>query len=428
MQTFDLNQTQAQKWSFSEASPVAEGLYAISSSLGRGKVLDIKNGSISNGTNLQLYDSNGTSAQMFRVSVLGSGWYRIVCLGSNKSLDVVDGKISPTEGLGYVQQWDGNAGAAQKWKFEYAGGGFVSIVSACGEGSSCLDVFGAQTVNGTAVGVYRRNGSLAQKFKMQEIGSVAYISYSISLPSLFEYQRTGNSHIADVSDSELYQALDPSNSVGAAFYQFADLRINTGLSGSQLDRYIKRHGSGGVLEGKGSVFAAAASLSRLNEAYLAAHTCLESGWGKSQLAKGSYYDGKGYWYTGKDGKQYWAALAGYKAGTYYNLFGIGAYDADPHKYGVEAAIRNGWNSVDSAVYGAAEWIAKNYVYASSYPQVTLYNMKWDTTRSDASKKYGWHQYATDVQWAKKTARLMGDCYSSAGVLNPDVVYRVPSYA
>ena len=183
-----------------------------------------------------------------------------------------------------------------------------------------------------------------------------------------------------------------------------------------------------MLSGKGSVFASAAKSAGLNEAYLVAHTCLESGWGKSRLARGEYYNGEGYWYTGKDGNRYWAALPGYPAGTYYNLFGIGAYDSDPHKFGVEASIKNGWNSVDSAIYGAAEWIARNYVYAVSYAQPTLYDMKWDVARSNATKKYGWHQYATDVQWAKKIGRLIGSCYSTAGVSSPDVRYLVPQYA
>lgn len=427
VQVYTQNGSNAQKWVLTSTDSFTEGLYTVSSALDAGMVLDIANGSISNGAGLQLYEANGTAAQKFRVESVGDDLYRIVCLGSGKSLDVRDSAIDATTGAGAVQQWESWDTAAQLWRFEYAGDGQFIVHSALGGGSSCLDVSAGQAANGTSVGVRAGNGTAAQRFTFSETGSISSVSYSITLDEMVEYQREGNPYLGGVSDAALRAALEPSTN-GTDLYQFVDLRVYSGLTGGQLNGYIARNGSDGVLSGMGDAFVAAAKEYGLNEAYLVAHTCLESGWGKSDLAVGTYYDGEGYYYTGTDGNTYWASLPGYPAGTYYNLFGIGAYDSDPDRYGVEMAIRNGWSSVGEAIRGAASWISANYVYRSSYQQVTLYDMKWDVAESAATHAYGWHQYATDVRWARNIASLVASCYSSAGVASPSLSYLIPSYA
>lgn len=430
VQVHAANGSEAQKWQLVKTAPFVEGLFTVQSAIDRSYVLDVRDGSSANGALLQVYQSNGTAAQKFQVSRQADGTYRLVCLGSGKSLDVRDSQVDPSTGAGTVQQWEGDpANRAQAWRFEYAGGGYYSLFALVGGGESCLDVAGGVAANGVSVGIYGSNDTAAQKFKLVEAGAVSNDLLSITLEEMMGYQRAGNPYISDISDEELRGALDPNNSGGADFNQFADLRVYTGLEGWQLDGYLATNGEGGVLEGKGAAFVAAAKRYNLNEAYLAAHTCLESGWGFSRLAKGAYYDGEGYDYLGTDGNWYRAELPGYEPGTYYNLFGIGAYDSDPHKYGIEAAIKNGWSSIDAAVEGAAKWIASNYVYRTSgNAQPTLYAMKWDVASSNATHAYGWHQYATDVQWAKKIARLMNQCYVASGVVDPELRYVVPSYA
>lgn len=254
----------------------------------------------------------------------------------------------------------------------------------------------------------------------------SYANYDLRLGDMIAYQRT-LSYTASKTYSEFVEVLDPSLCTGTAYYQFMDLREGAGLTGAQLNAYINTHGSDGVLAGKGAAFVEAAKEYGLNEAYLVAHTVLESGWGKSRLANGTYYDGHKYTYMGTDGNEYEAELEGYEPGTYYNLFGIGAYDTDPSKYGFERAIEEGWDSIDDAIYGAAKWISENYVYRSSYAQHTLYEMKWDVERSQDTSERGYHQYATDIYWAQSIGKLIANVYSSAGVDNPIVSYIIPVY-
>ena len=54
---------------------IADGIYSISSNINKNKVLDIKNGSGSNGANVQLYERNDNPAQLFQVSHVGNFIY-----------------------------------------------------------------------------------------------------------------------------------------------------------------------------------------------------------------------------------------------------------------------------------------------------------------------------------------------------------------
>lgn len=182
---------------------------------------------------------------------------------------------------------------------------------------------------------------------------------------------TTNSRPASQAEVEKY--LNPANSMrGAQRYQFLDLRDPSNVSERMLNVYLSNKG---VLKGMGKAFRDAAVAQRVNAAYLAVHACLESGGGTSELARGVEYNGK----------------------IVYNMFGIGAYDSDPVSGGAKYAYEHGWFSVESAVLGGAQWISENYINAG---QNTLYKMKWNPNKPSN------HQYATDVAWASKQAKII----------------------
>ena len=224
------------------------------------------------------------------------------------------------------------------------------------------------------------------------------------------------------TQSEITASMNPSSySAGTRqFYQFAQL--NRGYSGmlsaEKLNGYISSTAKGrsGMLAGMGQAFIDAARLYGVNEAYLLAHAIVESGWGTSTLAKGYVYDGN-------------TIVAGqtWPKGTYYNFYGIGAYDSSPLSGGRALAIKNGWNSREKAVSGAAKWIAANYLN-NSYGQDTLYKMRWNCAQYARYGSVG-HQYATDRQWATTIAGVMSDIYTSAGVSQQKaaLTFLVPTY-
>lgn len=147
--------------SAASASPIIDegDYYYIASALDTNKVLDVKNGSKSNGANIQLYKKNGTNAQLFRfVKSSKDGYYYIINKGSGKAVDVQNG--STASGTN-VQQYQRNNTQAQRWKLQYTSSGNVSIQAQCGK---YLDVKNAETKNGTNIWIYNGNGTKAQEF------------------------------------------------------------------------------------------------------------------------------------------------------------------------------------------------------------------------------------------------------------------------
>ena len=144
---------------------------------------------------------------------------------------------------------------------------------------------------------------------------------------------------------------------------YHDLGFNLGgLSAGQLNNWIRATSPSSPFNGQGNVFMEAQKQSGLDARYILAHAALESGWGKSNIAK-----------------------------KYNNYFGIGAFDNDPNN------AKNFSNSgLASGIINGAKWIAKNY-YNSSYKQKTLYKMR---------NNNGVHQYATDPNWHNKIANIM----------------------
>ncbi len=263
---------------------------------------------------------------------------------------------------------------------------------------------------------------------LSENANVSYRQYGVSYSVMLSAERTALNNVSgmDSSDKNYYlsvlpEMLDPSSfSLGNdGFYQFAILTDgHSGLSVGQLNSFIATNGSSGMLSGQGSAFVEAANAYGVNEAYLLSHAILESAWGKSDLAKGFYYDGK----TEIKGRTY-------PAGTYYNFFGIGAYDSSPLSGGRSMAVQQGWDSPRDAILGAAKWISEQYLKNGYGPQNTLYRMKWDIFHVEQGGS-PWKQYATATTWATSIASVMSDCYGYCGKtqINSGLKFEVPVYS
>ena len=214
-------------------------------------------------------------------------------------------------------------------------------------------------------------------------GTVTYTSYDISFPQIIRIQmglnpppkiwRNGDNGMSYATESETAEYMNPNSFYTDAYkYQFLDLSKPNNVSEETLNNYLDDKG---VMKGMGAAFIEAAKEYNVSEVYLVAHACLESGNGTSQLATGVEVNGT----------------------TVYNLFGIGAYDANPVGNGSQRAYNQGWTSVEAAIKGGAKWISENYVNSPDGRQNTLYKMLWNPENP------GTHQYATDIGWAVKQA-------------------------
>lgn len=173
-------------------------------------------------------------------------------------------------------------------------------------------------------------------------------------------------------------------------YQFLNLKKSQHIAPHKLNDLLNGKG---ILEGTGDYFSKASKKEHVNEIYLISHAMLETGKGKSELARGVKLNKKGM--RDANGKKY------------YNFFGIGAYDSDPINGGAVYAFKHGWDSPEKAIRGGAKFIHDEYL--SKEDQYTLYSMRFNPTNP------GQHQYATDVRWAHHNARQMASYYNQLNI-------------
>ncbi|MCL6598095.1 MAG: peptidoglycan-binding protein [Alicyclobacillus macrosporangiidus] len=152
-------------------------------------------------------------------------------------------------------------------------------------------------------------------------------------------------------------------------FRTVDLRFPApaGVTAEVIDQWFAANGS--PLQGLGDSFIRAQQRYGVDAAYLAAHAVLETGWGKSAIMQAKN-----------------------------NLFGYGAYDADP------AHAAGTFPSADYSIQFAAWFVRNGYLDADGQ-----HFYQWPTL--DGMNEH----YATDPAWSQKIATLMAGLSQSAQV-------------
>ena len=413
LQLYSDNGTAAQRWSFVTpgcTQVVPNGVYVIKSAMNQNYVLDIAGASDANGANAQLYEANGTGAQAFALT-WSNGYYAISNVSSGKYLDLENG--SNQNGANVQQQGTFVRDSARWSLVGNPDGSFVFVNFASG---TCMTVASPSAENYSNVQGAVRTGATGQKWFLEKSPlSAETVSYGITLKSMSILNGgSGAAHdaVTIALNPDIIQRGDD------YYYQFADCRGFTGqISANQMNRIIDNSGTGrnGVFSGRGQAIIDAAKSTNINEMYLMAHIMTETAWGTSDQAQGRDF-AAGNATIKLNGKYYtkWC-----DAGRYYNFIGWGAYDSNPDT-AYDFSRYYGWNSIESALMGAAEKVASNYLYSG---QETVYEMRWNP---DAASFGRVHQYCTDINWARTISSIMGYNYRLVGVM-PSLSYRVPKY-
>lgn len=142
-----------------------DGWFFLSPSGAGNYVVDVKDGSKTDGSTLQIYQRNDSLAQLFRFEYVG-GYYRIVGAGSGRALDVAGGNIIPPTN---VQIWGFDAQGAnanQQFAARDNGDGTYTFINRAS--GLALDVEGGRYANGVKLQAYTPNGSAAQRFTLIE--------------------------------------------------------------------------------------------------------------------------------------------------------------------------------------------------------------------------------------------------------------------
>lgn len=183
---------------------LADGTYTISTLLNSNYVLDVKDGSTSNGANIQLYEANDTAAQQFKVSHDSQGYVTFTNVKSGRVLDL-NGAI--VKDAGNIQQYTSNGTRAQKWIVKQDGNGYV-VMSAINP-NYILDLSGGSVRNGSNVQIYSAKGSNSQRWnitkyvsKEQRINNLAAQNKNAISDGVYEIRSAkNNNYTLDVNSA-----------------------------------------------------------------------------------------------------------------------------------------------------------------------------------------------------------------------------------
>lgn len=175
---------------------LADGTYTISTLLNSNYVLDVKDGSTSNGANIQLYEANDTVAQQFKVSHDSQGYVTFTNVKSGRVLDL-NGAI--VKDAGNIQQYTSNGTRAQKWIVKQDGNGYV-VMSAINP-NYILDLNGGSVRNGSNIQLHSVTGSNSQRWnitkyvsKDERINSLAAQNKNTLADGVYEINSVKNSN------------------------------------------------------------------------------------------------------------------------------------------------------------------------------------------------------------------------------------------
>lgn len=142
---------------------IPNGDYLIYSAIDQNYALDIPGDRISeSGANIQMWKwANGvkpTVYDVFTVTYCGNGFYEIKQKNTDLCLDVYNGSLDMGTN---VQLWSKNDTPSQQWSITTTEAGCM-LQARCN--GYCLDVSGGNVENGTNVQVYENNGTTSQRF------------------------------------------------------------------------------------------------------------------------------------------------------------------------------------------------------------------------------------------------------------------------
>lgn len=181
IQIYQSNGTSAQKWYFEKQvsdrekcnslastykSLLSDGTYYIKNK-NVNYAVDVSNGSLYSGANVQLYSLNRTNAQKWVVSHDSQGYVSFKNVGSGMYLTAT----GSGNGANINQQKQSND-YNQKWIIAYDSYGNLKIVSALNS-RSALDVSGGHIRNSSNIQVYESNNTNAQKWVFEYINTNA---------------------------------------------------------------------------------------------------------------------------------------------------------------------------------------------------------------------------------------------------------------
>ena len=163
--TYHPDGSTSQQWKLvrvneSPSIDIEEGIYEFHNARDLNQVMDIRDDSTEDFAVVQLYEDLNNKVQKFKVVKLGS-YYGIQSLYSEKWLDI----SAPSIGEKHltIQLFENNTNNEEKWVFEDAGNGYVTIRSLY---DVYVDTESGRTENRTALKTFQYDGTTSQQWKL----------------------------------------------------------------------------------------------------------------------------------------------------------------------------------------------------------------------------------------------------------------------
>ncbi|TCI41555.1 hypothetical protein EVJ27_13680 [Exiguobacterium sp. SH3S2] len=257
--------------------------------------------------------------------------------------------------------------------------------------TNALNVRADSTTNSHVYGVLNENSIVSILGEKDNFYLISYTRKSGESERVFDntWRLAMESDIMNQVDPRLVKFETALDSPRESF-QYLDLSKSSNVSATILNKALQGKG---ILSGQAQAFIDAGKTFNINEIYLMSHAFLETGNGTSTLASGVWVDTNGNLSTSTSTRHK----------LVYNMYGIGATDANPTAGGAKHAFDNGWFTPAASIYGGGQWISQRYVN-NTRQQNTLYKMRFNPA------KPGTYQYATDIEWAYKQTFKIHEIY------------------
>ena len=169
---------------------IENGIYKIGAKTNENNVIQIKNESISDASNVEIGNwNNNTNANRFEITYKEDGYYEIKNIKSGKLLDAQNGGMNPGTN---VWQYGGNYTDAQRWKIEKNSDGTYAI-------SNKKSGLYLNNKNGN-IELTNKKDEEQQKFKISQVEK--YKPINIIENGIYRISRYGKDHIHEVIEIE----------------------------------------------------------------------------------------------------------------------------------------------------------------------------------------------------------------------------------
>lgn len=203
----------AEYFGLQKGGPIPDGTYVINTAVDGHKVMEVADGSMDNGGNVQIWDNENKSSQRFEITYVGDGYYKIIAEHSDKSLDVEGG--SSAAGANLQQRgWDGSDG--QLWKIIEAGENTYKIQSKLG---TYIDLDNHITDNGHNIHMHVSTNDQAQMWQFTESSYKPIQNGTYTITSALDSKKAIEVQDESVDDNALIHINSMNENLSSQFFE-----------------------------------------------------------------------------------------------------------------------------------------------------------------------------------------------------------------